>query len=377
VPPLLQLQVPAGGSRPAETLLPPPAHPRMAGRRRTSRSRRAATPARTTTVAVLGDGGWGTTLARLLAGQGHAVTLWGAFPDYVAAMEQTRENVKFLPGFPLPPALRLTSDVAAACAGADLLVVAVPSQFLRGAMDRLAAAGVRPRQLVSVAKGIEAGTLLTMSQVIRDVLGAVEVAVLSGPCIAREVAAGIPAAATVAAGETALAAQVRELFSTPHFSLYENNDVVGVELGGAIKNVIAIGAGILQGLELGANTRAVLFARGLAEMARLGRALGARRSTFMGLSGLGDLATTCLSPHSRNRSFGQAIGEGGRAEEILARMEMVVEGVETARSVHALAARHGVAMPICEAVHQILFEGRPARSAIDALLHRHSHRELD
>lgn len=374
---MFHLHAPCGGSRSADLLLPPPDRPRAAGRRRTSRTRRAAATRTTATVAVLGDGGWGTTLARLLAGQGHAVTLWGAFPAYVAEMEQKRENVKFLPGFPLPPNLHLTSDLAAACAGAELLVVAVPSQYLRGAVGRLAAAGVQPHQVVSVAKGIEAGSLLTMSQVICDVLGGVEVAVLSGPCIAREVAAGIPAAATVAAGDRALAARVRELFATPNFSLYENNDVLGVELGGAIKNVIAIGAGILQGLNLGANTRAVLFARGLAEMARLGRALGARRSTFMGLSGLGDLATTCLSPHSRNRTFGQAIGEGGRPEEILARMEMVVEGVETARSVHALAARYGVAMPICEAVHQILFEGRPAQSAIDALLHRHSHRELD
>ncbi|HTL70165.1 MAG TPA: NAD(P)H-dependent glycerol-3-phosphate dehydrogenase [Candidatus Eisenbacteria bacterium] len=328
-------------------------------------------------ISVLGDGGWGTTLALLLAGKGYRVTLWGAFPKYVDEVRRKRENVKFLPGFRIPAGVRLESDLAAACRGADLIVLAVPSQFLRGVVRRMKAEGAGGAPLVIVAKGIETGSLKVMSQVVRDELGNVSVCVLSGPTIARDVARKLPAAVSVASSNRALAAKVRKIFSTDYFSLFESDDVLGVELGGSVKNVLAIASGILEGLGYGSNTRAILFARGVAEMARLGRKMGARRETFMGLSGLGDLATTCLSPSSRNRSLGEAIGKGKKLKALLAGTEMVVEGVDTAKAAAKLAKKLNVKMPITEAVNGVLFEGKKPDTILKALLNCGHHRELD
>lgn len=341
-------------------------------------------------VTVIGDGGWGTGLSLLLAGKGVPVRLWGAFPEYVAEMRRRRENVKFLPGIALPDAVELTDDLAAAAAGADLLVMAVPAQFMRGVLRRLARAtgatgsgrnyllfarkvdsyDLTP-PIVSVAKGIENRTLLRPTQIIADVLGRrVAVAALSGPSHAEEVARGLPATVTVASRNAALARQAQQVFMTDRFRVYTTRDVAGVELGGAVKNVVAIAAGICDGLGLGDNAKAALLTRGLAEMMRLGAAMGARRDTFAGLAGIGDLITTCTSPYGRNRAVGIQIAQGKSLKEILAGMAMVAEGVRTTLSVRSLARRHGVEMPITEQVYQVLFRGKDPKVGVRDLMRR-------
>ncbi|MBM4041339.1 MAG: NAD(P)-dependent glycerol-3-phosphate dehydrogenase [Planctomycetes bacterium] len=355
-------------------------------------------------VTVIGDGGWGTTLALLLLGKGHAVRLWGAFPEYAETMRQRRENAKFLPGVPLPEALELTGDLAAAVGGAEMLVMAVPSQFMRGVLRQLAECYVPGTPIVSVAKGIENRTLLRPTQVIADVLGrggycrlpiadcrlknksralspqsrienrkskiARLVVALSGPSHAEEVARGLPATVTVASRDAALARRVQQLFMTDRFRVYTTSDVAGVELGGAVKNVVAIAAGICDGMKLGDNAKSALLTRGLAEMMRLGVAMGARRDTFAGLAGIGDLITTCASPFGRNRSVGIQIAQGKSLDEIVAGMAMVAEGVRTTLSVRALARRHGVEMPITAQVYQVLFRGKDPRLALRDLMQR-------
>jgi glycerol-3-phosphate dehydrogenase (NAD(P)+) len=332
---------------------------------------------RDTKIGILGNGGWGTTLALLLAGKGYSVTLWGVDSQYVDEIRKKRENVKFLPGFPIPSSVLLSDDLHATAEGADIVVLASPSQYMRSVLKKLKGADVRKKLFVVVSKGIEKGTLKVMSHVVRDELGNVTVGVLSGPTIARDVALKMASAASVASPDRKSTARIRETFSTDYFTLYESDDVMGVELGGSVKNVIAIAAGILQGMGCPSNTRAVLFARGVAEMARLGQAMKARRETFMGLSGLGDLATTCLSPHSRNRSLGEEIGKGKSLKKILQETEMVVEGVETARSTVALAKKLKIRMPITEAVHGILFKGKDRQTLITAMMKRGPYRELD
>ena len=330
-----------------------------------------------TRIGVLGDGGWGTTLSLLLADKGYAVSLWGVFPDYIKEIRRSRENNKFLPGFKIPENVTLTASLREVSEGSELLVLAVPAQYLRSVLTKLKKESSAKKKYVIVAKGIETQSLKTLSQVLREIMGNVPTAVLSGPNIAREVALKVPAAASVASRDAKLASRVCQVFETKTFRLFESQDVLGVELGGAVKNVIAIGAGIAEGMGYGANTRAVFFARGVAEMARLGRAMGARRETFMGLSGLGDLATTCLSPQSRNHWLGCEIGKGKKLEQILKETEMVVEGVETARSTYRLAVKHRVSMPICGAVYKILFKKKDPRHLIDALWKGGTRRETD
>jgi glycerol-3-phosphate dehydrogenase (NAD(P)+) len=330
-----------------------------------------------TKISVLGDGGWGTTLALLLADKKYSVRLWGAFPAYVDEIRKKRENLKFLPGFKIPENVALVEDIHQAVSESDIIVLAVPSQYMRSVLKKIKNDSLRGKLFVSVAKGIETRTLKVMSQVAKDELGKAGFAALSGPCIAREIALKNPAAAVIASEDTALRAQARKIFTTDYFSVFESDDELGVELGGAVKNVIAIASGIAEGLGFGSNTRAALFARGVAEMARLGQAMGARRETFMGLSGLGDLATTCLSPLSRNRWLGEEVGKGKDLKKILGGTEMVVEGVATSKSAWELAKKHKVSMPITEAVYAILFEEENPRQAVGALMKRHSHRELD
>lgn len=329
-----------------------------------------------TRIGIIGDGGWGTALSLLLADKGFKVSLWGAFPGYIEELKRKKENVKFLPGFKIPSGVVFFSDLNALCGQSDILVLAVPSQYMRSVVKRIDKEH-RKKLFLSVAKGVETGTLKVMSQVVEDELGRVNFAVLSGPTIAKEVAMKMPAAVSVASKNKKSAALIREIFSTEYFSLFETDDVLGVELGGSVKNVIAISAGIVEGLGFGSNTSAALFARGVAEMARLGQKMGARRQTFMGLSGLGDLATTCLSRSSRNRSLGEEVGKGRTLKEILGRTEMVVEGVETAKSAYALSRKHKIAMPITEAVHGILFSGHKPKEAVRALMTQKFHRELD
>ena len=328
-------------------------------------------------IAVIGDGGWGTALALLLAEKNYSVCLWGAFDSYIRQMRRVNQNSKFLPGFSFPSSLRLTSDLSEACRWSDDIVLAVPSQHLRAVLKRGCELPYHTKTFISVAKGIETRTLKTMSAVIADELGKVKVCVLSGPCIAREVAQKLPAAVSCASSVPKTAFKIRQIFSTNYFGVFTGDDVLGVELGGSVKNVIAICAGILEGLGFGSNTRALLFARGVAEMARLGVKMGAKRETFMGLSGLGDLATTCLSPISRNRTLGEKIGKGQKAADILKRSEMVVEGVDTAQATFELAKKYKVKMPIVEAVYGILFKNHNPQNAVKALLNQELHGELD
>ena len=319
-------------------------------------------------VTVLGDGGWGTCLAVGLAGKGVPVTLWGAFPDYVREMAQSRQNPKFLPGVPLPESLRLTSDAAEAVGSAGVVVVAVPSPYLRQTLARVAP----PTRavVVSVVKGLEPKTLLRMSEVVGQVWHTHDVVVVSGPSIAYEVARGIPTTVVAASATPTASTTVQQLFSTERFRVYRSADVTGVELGGALKNIIAIAAGIADGLGFGANTKAALLARGLAEITRLGVAMGAQRETFAGVSGVGDLATTCFSEHSRNRRLGEAIAKGKTLTELQGATEQVAEGAVAVQSAVTLAARYHVELPIAQEVARVLYEGKPPQQAVRDLMLR-------
>ena len=330
-----------------------------------------------TNITVLGDGGWGTALSLVLAGKGYSVCLWGAFPKYVEEVAKKRENVKFLPGFKLHKSIKPIGDLTAALESSRVIVLATPSQHMRSVLKKVRFENIKNKSFISVAKGIEMGSLKVMSDVIHEELGNVRYGVISGPSIALEVAKKMPVAVSAASRDKEFASQMREIFSTDYFSLFESHDVLGVELGGSIKNVIAISAGIVEGLGFGSNTRAALFARGVAEMARLGEVMGANRQTFMGLSGLGDLATTCLSRHSRNRWLGEEVGKGKKLKAILKKTEMVVEGVDTSRSAYELSKKHKVSMPITEAVYKILFQNKNPKETIKALMHSGFHRELD
>jgi glycerol-3-phosphate dehydrogenase (NAD(P)+) len=322
-------------------------------------------------VSVIGDGGWGTAAAMLLASNGHRVSLWGHDPDYLREMDAARENRRFLPGFRLPEALGLDPDLGAAVRRAELLVVAVPTPYLRDVLAGGGSLALAPGALaVSLTKGLERQTLERPSRILAAALGGHDVAVLSGPSHAEEVARGLPASVTVAAAETTAAERLQAAFMAPSFRVYTSSDVLGVELGGALKNVMAVAVGIGEGLGLGDNARAALMTRGLAEITRLAVALGARAETFMGLSGMGDLITTCVSPHGRNRAVGLALAEGQPLAQILAGTETVAEGVKTCASVVGLAEREGVEMPICAALHRVLEGEIAAREAVHELMTR-------
>lgn len=322
----------------------------------------------TATIAVLGDGGWGTTLAIHLHRLGHHARLWGAFPDYVKQLNRRRENVKFLPGIPIPRALSITADLRAALAGADVVAVAVPSQHLRSVIHRLKGIPLGRAAFLSVVKGIELRTLRRMSEILRQELGPLPLAVLSGPNIALEIAHGQPASSVIASTHAGLTERLQHVFMSERFRLYTSPDVVGVELGGALKNPIAIAAGIGDGLGFGANAKAALITRGIVEMARLGTAMGAHNATFWGLSGLGDLVTTCLG--GRNRWLGEQIGRGRTLSAVLGSTPMVIEGVDTTKAAVALGRRHRVELPIIEQVHAVLFRRKDPRKALRSLMLR-------
>jgi len=322
-------------------------------------------------VVIVGDGGMGSVLSILLCEKGIVTRMWGYDAQQLAEIEHRRENGKFLPGYRLPELLAFEPRDDRAMIDAQLIVSAVPCQYMRGVWGRLARYVPKGVSIVSVAKGIENDTLLRPTQIIADVLGAgTALAALSGPTIADELARRLPATACIATEDEALARKVQHTFTCPWLRVYTNTDLTGVELAGAMKNVIAIAAGIIDGVGAGDNAKAALLARGLAEITRLGLAMGAREATFAGLTGLGDLVTTCISPKGRNRSFGERIGSGQTVEAALRATESVVEGVSTCKSVVALAARYGVEMPITRAVHEVLFEGKPVRTAIEDLMSR-------
>jgi glycerol-3-phosphate dehydrogenase (NAD(P)+) len=329
-------------------------------------------------VSVLGAGSWGIAVANLLATQGNAVTLWMHAATTPADLAVTREDKSRLPGVKINPAIELTDNLKIAATHSDIIFVAVPAQHVRGLCEQLTETGKTIGILVSLAKGIEVSSLQRVSEVVRDVLGVgVEnVIAVSGPSHAEEVARGIPTS-VVAAGQSPEAViEIQRLLSTPMFRVYSSDDLIGVELGGALKNPIALAAGMLYGLKLGDNTLGALLTRGLAEITRLGVRMGARPETFAGLSGLGDLVTTCVSQHSRNRFVGERIGRGEKLVDILASMTMVAEGVETTRAAVRVAEVHRVEMPITQQVHKVLFEDKPPLEALSELMTRELKREV-
>jgi glycerol-3-phosphate dehydrogenase (NAD(P)+) len=331
-------------------------------------------------AAVLGAGAWGTALACLLSSRDHPTVLWARRAEVAKALREDRENRVYLPAVPLPPALRVTTDITEAVGGAGLVLFVVPAQHLRAIAAQVAPALGGAPLTVSAAKGLEVATGSRMTEVLAASLPAScagRLAALSGPTFAAEVGRGLPAAAVVAAADAAVGTAVQRALSGPTFRLYVTTDVLGVELAGAVKNVVAIAAGVADGLALGASARASLITRGLAEMSRLGRAVGARPETFAGLAGVGDLILTCSSDLSRNRTLGLELGRGRDLPQILAGRRTVAEGVETARAVKAVAARLGVDTPICAQVHAILFEGRPPREALNLLMGRELKVEAD
>jgi len=322
------------------------------------------------TCAVLGDGGWGTGLAIHLHRLGHRVRWWGAFPDYLRELDRRRINRKYLPGIPIPRGIHIEPMLSDAVAGADLLILAIPSQHLRHTIQRLKS--LRPlwksAVVVSTTKGLEQGTLKRMSQVVEDAIRPARLAVLSGPSIAADVGRGLATTAVVASRRAADAAAVQRWMMDEKLRLYTSSDMAGVELGGALKNPIAIAAGVSDGLGLGSNAKAALITRGIAEMARLGTALGARERTFWGLSGLGDLVTTCLS--GRNYWLGVQLGKGQSLKAILGSTPMIIEGVPAAKAAVALARKRRIELPIIEQVHRILFRGQSPRKALHVLMRR-------
>lgn len=324
-------------------------------------------------VAVIGAGAWGTALARHLAEKQVPVCLWAHEPEVVQAIQVRRENAVYLPGVLLPPTLSATNVLADAITGADCLIFAVPSHVARPVLSRIATLLPQPVPFVSATKGIEEETLALVTQVMQAVLPAhmqESLLVLSGPSFASEVSRGKPTALCLAGRDAGMVKSIQSLFMTPNFRVYADDDLIGVQLGGALKNVMALAAGVVDGLELGHNARAALITRGLAEMIRLGVAMGADPRTFYGLSGVGDLILTCTGPLSRNHSVGVRLGKGERLEGILSSMQAVAEGVRTAKAALGLALRCGVDMPIVQEVNAVLFADKPCRQAVGDLMER-------
>ena len=323
-------------------------------------------------VTVLGAGAWGTALAKLAAENGHRTTLWARDANLLQSIAEEHENKRRLPGAPLPPTLRTQPELRRACNGAEILVIAVPSKAFRQVL-RQAVAFNGP--VATVTKGIEYDSGLTMSGVLHSEMTSAIPVAFSGPTIAQEVAAGMPSAGVAASSQPEAAAAVQSLFHRPAFRVYSSSDVLGVELGGALKNIIAIAAGVGDGLGFGNNSKAALLTRGIAEIRRLGIAAGAKPETFAGLSGLGDLTVTCFSPLSRNRCFGEQLGQGRPADEILAESHSVVEGVATTPSARQLARRLQVDTPIINEVYAMLCQGKAAKAALHSLLLRETKHE--
>jgi len=322
-------------------------------------------------ISVLGAGGWGTTLAILLHYNGHNVTLWEYKKSYARDLIKKRINTLYLPGIKIPKEITLTHDIEESTVDKNLIVLAVPSQFLRSVVDEVEFRNIEDSILVSVSKGIENKSLMTMSQMLKDVFPHInknQIGVISGPSHAEEVSQRIPTAVVAASSDLETAKTIQAAFMTSYFRVYASNDILGVELGGAFKNIIAIGAGIIDGAGFGDNTKAAIMTRGVAEISRLGLAMGSKPETFAGLSGMGDLIVTCMSRHSRNRFVGEQIGKGKKLKQILKSMEQVAEGVDTTRSAKQLAAKKGIETPITNEVYKILFEDKdPVKATTDLM----------
>lgn len=327
-------------------------------------------------ITVLGSGGWGTALSLLLLDNGNDVTLWSFLEKEAQVLKETREN-PMLKGVPLPEALKITSSMDA-LADSELVVLATPSFAVRETARKAKPLLREDAVVVSVAKGIEKDTALCLTQVIEEELqGKGRVAALSGPSHAEEVGRRVPTGCVAASRDMAAAELVQDVFMSPRFRVYTNSDVLGVELGAALKNVLALCCGVSDGMGLGDNTKALLMTRGMTEMARLGVALGGRKETFAGLSGMGDLIVTCTSMHSRNRRCGILIGQGKNVQEAMKEVGATVEGYYAALSAHQLAEKAGVEMPICQSAYRVLYEGQPARDVVESLMNRNKKREVD
>ena len=327
-------------------------------------------------ISVIGSGSWGTAVAIMLAQNGHEIMLWSYLTEEYEELKERHENRRFLPGVKIPETVRFTGQMED-CADAQLVIVAVPSHAMRQTAKSLAGV-LKPKQLVlNISKGLEEESLCTMSQVLKQELPLCEIAVMSGPSHAEEVSRRIPTTNVVAADSEAVANLIQDMMMNPDFRVYTNPDVLGVELGGALKNVIALCAGILDGMGLGDNTKAALMTRGIVEISRLGVSMGAKAETFCGLSGIGDLIVTCTSMHSRNRRAGILIGQGKSLEEAQSEVKMVVEGVKTCRAAHDLAKKTGVEMPIVQEAYRVLFEGISPKEAVRNLMGREKKHETE
>jgi glycerol-3-phosphate dehydrogenase (NAD(P)+) len=328
-------------------------------------------------MAVIGAGSWGTALAILLAREGHPTQLWGRDAAQLGAMRTARRNLRYLPDAPFPESLQVSADLAQALQGARDALIAVPSHAFRATLERIRPLLAPHTRIAWATKGFEIDSGLLPHQVVREVLGATPGAVLSGPTFAKEVGAGLPTAMTIASRDEQFAKDLAHRLSGSSFRAYTQTDIMGVEVGGAVKNVIAIGSGIADGMGFGANTRVALITRGLAEMMRLGVKLGAQRETFMGLAGLGDLVLTCTDDQSRNRRFGMALGRGEMPAQAQSAIHQVVEGVSAARAVYDVAQRLQVDMPICREIYGIMYENKPVRAAVQALMGREVRSETE
>ena len=327
-------------------------------------------------IGVIGAGSFGTALAMVLSGKGHGVTVWARKAEQIEEMKMTGENSHYLPGVKLPTEIEFTGDLKAACQNKDYILFAVPAQSFRRVLTDAAEYIDTAVPIVNVAKGIEKGSLLRMSQVAEEVIPGARYVALSGPSHAEEVARQLPTTVAVASKNHDLAVEIQELFITERFRVYSNEDLAGVELGGALKNIIALGAGISDGLGFGDNAKAAMMTRGITEMTRLGLTMGADMKTFSGLTGIGDLIVTCTSMHSRNRRCGILIGEGVNPEEATRRIGMVVEGISTAEAAYALANQYGIEMPITESIYKVIHREMDARSAVSYLMGREMKNEM-
>lgn len=330
-------------------------------------------------VAVIGAGSWGTAMASQLGLKHGQLVLWARNPELAREIQQTRQNSAYLPGVSLPGTVLATADIAQAIVGADLIILTTPSHAIRETAHNLSTYVSKNAIVVTAAKGLEAGTFKRMSQIVAEEIPQVEgrVAALSGPNHAEEVGLQHPTASVVASNSAAVAEAIQEAYMLPYFRVYTNPDIIGVELGGALKNIIALSAGIVEGLGFGDNTKAALMTRGLAEITRLGVALGANRRTFAGLAGIGDLMVTCTSRHSRNRRAGILLGQGKSVDEIQRQTNMVVEGFRATAAAYELARRHNIEMPITEQAWQVIYQGKPPREAVLELMTRTKTHEVE
>lgn len=324
-------------------------------------------------IGILGAGGWGTALSAVLHYNKHNISLWEFNKDLAEKFKLNRENERFLPGIKIPSEINITSDLKEAVNEKEIVIFVVPSHVVREVAEKIKNFNLKDKILISAVKGVENKTLYRISEVLKDVLidlSSDNIAVLSGPSHAEEVSRNIPTAVTIASSNTELAIHLQEVFMNPFFRVYASEDIIGVELGGSLKNVIAIAAGICDGAELGDNTKAALLTRGIAEITRLGAAIGAEPKTFSGLTGIGDLIVTCYSTHSRNRFVGEQIGKGKKLQDILKDMVMVAEGIKTAESAYQLSIKYNVETPIIEKVYNILFNNENPKNAVNELMTR-------